>query len=198
MRFSSSLSALTPRRLVHTQVTQAEHRRITTERLDIVQLSVPDVEALIDGRPQQVERLLNASFPKPFVPPPLMDDALPFICDWLRDHPNGHWWKPWFFAERERRMIAGSAGFSGPSECGALQLGYAVYPEYQKLGYATETARALIQEAWTDASITAVQATIPPWHADSIRVAEKLGMTAVGETTDDEVGKIIVYEITRA
>jgi len=178
-------------------MTQVEHRRLCTDRLLIVQISIADIQALVDGNPEQVEGLLKASFPQPYMPPPLMDDALPFICGWLHDHPNDHWWKPWFFADRERRMIVGAAGFSGPSQSGALQLGYAVYSEYKGYGYATEAAQALLQETWLDPSITAVQATIPPWHSDSIRVAEKLGMTAVGETNDDEVGKIIVYEIAR-
>jgi RimJ/RimL family protein N-acetyltransferase len=178
-------------------MTQVEHRRLCTDRLLIDQISIADIQALVDGNPEQVEGLLEASFPQPYTPPPLMDDALPFICGWLHDHPNDHWWKPWFFADRERRIIVGSAGFSGPSQSGALQLGYTVYSEYKGLGYTTEAVQALLRETWSDASITAVQATIPPWHADSIRVAEKLGMAPVGETSDDEVGKIIVYEIAR-
>jgi ribosomal-protein-alanine N-acetyltransferase len=144
-----------------------------------------------------VEALLDATFKKPYAPPPLMDDALPFICGWLHDHPGDIWWQPWFFANRNEKAIVGSAGFSGPSETGALQLGYAIYPEHQRRGYATEAAGALIELAWTDARVTAIQATIPPWNTASIRVAVKLGMLPVGEGEDDEVGRIIIYESRR-
>ena len=171
--------------------------RLSTERLDLVQLLADDVRALVDGQPEPVEALLGAAFRRPYAPPPLMEDALPFICGWLNDHPGDIWWQPWFFANRNQRAIVGSAGFSGPSQTGALQLGYAVYPEHQGHGYATEAAAALIGLAWTDARVTAVQATIPPWNAESIRVAEKLGMLPVGEGEDDEVGRIIIYEIRR-
>lgn len=174
-----------------------ERWRISTDRLELVQLLAQDVQALADGHPERVETLLGASFPVPFQPPPLMDDAIPFIAGWLLDHPSDSWWQPWFFKVRELAVIAGSAGFSGPSESGALQLGYAVYPAYQGRGYATEVGEALITAAWTDQRISSVQATIPPWNTESIRVAEKLGMRAVGEGQDDEVGTIVIYEITR-
>ena len=171
--------------------------RLSTERLDLVQLQVDDVQELVDGKPEQVEALLDADFSRPYVPPPLMEDALPFICGWLHDHPGDIWWQPWFFANRNQRKIVGSAGFSGPGETGALQLGYAIYPEHQGRGYATEAAAALVELAWTDARVTAIQATIPPWNAASIHVAEKLSMLPVGEGEDDEVGRIIIYEIRR-
>jgi RimJ/RimL family protein N-acetyltransferase len=171
--------------------------RINTDRLDIVQLSVSDIQLLVDGRPEHVEQMLEASFPRPFSLPPLMGEALPFICGWILEHPGAHWWQPWFFAQRERRLILGLAGFSGPNELGVLQLGYSVYREHQGHGYATEAAAALIKLAWADSSITAIQATIPPWNAESLRVADKLGMSVVGEGTDDEVGKILIYELLR-
>jgi [ribosomal protein S5]-alanine N-acetyltransferase len=177
---------------------QDRHWRISTRRLDLIQLSMQEIQALVEGDPEPTERLLDATFRKPYAPPPLMDDALPFICGWLHDHPGDLWWQPWFFADRAQREIVGSAGFSGPSESGSLQLGYAVYPDYQGRGYATEVAASLLQAAWTDPRITAVQATIPPWHSQSIRVAEKTGMITVGEGEDDDVGKIVIYEIRRA
>jgi RimJ/RimL family protein N-acetyltransferase len=174
------------------------HWRLATERLDLVQLLLEDVRALVDGEAAQVEALLGALFTRPYAHPPLMDDALPFLCGWLNDHPDDLWWRPWYFADRNQRRIVGSAGFSGPSDTGSLQLGYAIYPEHQGRGYATEAAEALVKVAWTDPRITAIQATIPPWNIESIRVAEKLGMLPVGEGEDDEVGKIIIYELHRS
>jgi [ribosomal protein S5]-alanine N-acetyltransferase len=179
-------------------MSEDRHWRLSTARLDLAQLRVDEVRALVEGKPEQVEALLGAAFRTPYAPPPLMDDALSFICGWLNDHPSDFWWRPWFFADRNQKQIIGSAGFSGPSETGALQLGYAIYPEHQGRGYATEAAAALVKFAWTDPGVIAVQATIPPSNSDSIRVAEKLGMVPFGEGEDDEVGKIIIYEIRRA
>jgi RimJ/RimL family protein N-acetyltransferase len=176
---------------------ETDYRRMSTERLDLVQLSADHVQALADGNPEPVERLLNARFQTPYAPPPLMDDALPFIAGWLHDHPDSTWWQPWFFADRALGLVIGSAGFSGPSESHALQLGYAVYPAFHGKGYAAEAATALVRAAWSDPCISAIQATIPPWNSQSIRVAEKIGMTAVGTGMDDEVGQIIIYEICR-
>jgi [ribosomal protein S5]-alanine N-acetyltransferase len=70
-----------------------------------------------------------------------------------------------------------------------------VLPSEEGKGYATEAARMLIAWAFEQPGVRAVEATIPPWHTASQRVATKCGMTKVGAAHDNEVGEVDVWEI---
>ena len=74
-------------------------------------------------------------------------------------------------------------------------MGYSIYPAFEGQGYATEAARALAGWALDQPGVTCVRATIPPRHAPSLRVVEKLGMRQVGTVHDDDVGEVLVFEL---
>jgi len=65
-----------------------------------------------------------------------------------------------------------SADFSG-AEFGLF---WAVSPRYQRQGYATETAKALIDDAFTRLGLRRIIATTTYDNAASMRVMEKVGM----------------------
>lgn len=62
-----------------------------------------------------------------------------------------------------------------------FELGYHFAKAAQGKGYATEASRALVQNAFAAGALTAVHTLIVPRNAPSLRVAEKLGFTEVGE-----------------
>ena len=174
--------------------------RLLTQRLELLPLTTDALDALILRDRAWLEALTIARFPVPLLPPPLMDDALPFMRDRLRADPGDPgdlgWWA-WLIIDRATREAVGSVGLGGrPDGEDTVVLGYAVYPAFEGRGYGTEAARALVSWALGQIGVTRVRATIPPGHTPSLRVAEKLGMRQVGTAQDDEVGEVLVFELS--
>jgi RimJ/RimL family protein N-acetyltransferase len=171
--------------------------RLSIDRLDLVPLTVDALDALILGDRQRLETLAGARFPAPLVAPPLMEDALPFLRDQLRAGRGELGWGPWLAVVRATGDAVGCVAVGRPDAAGRVMLGYSIYPGFEGRGYATEAARALVSWALIQANVSSVRATIPPWHAPSVRVAEKIGMHRVGTDEDDEVGEVLVFELRR-
>ncbi len=76
----------------------------------------------------------------------------------------------------ERAGIVGFAEFSAP---GALELMYAFYPHFWGRGLATETARAVMQRAFT-AGLRAIRASTDEPNQASIAILQRLGFRKIG------------------
>jgi RimJ/RimL family protein N-acetyltransferase len=78
----------------------------------------------------------------------------------------------------------GLLGFKGPPDArGEAEIAYSIDPAYRSRGYATETARALIEWAFADPACRAVIAPdTARANAASNRVLEKLGMRVYAAT----------------
>ena len=169
---------------------------IATERLDLSPLAADAIEALLAGDRARLDALTGAAFPTPLRPPPLMEDALPFIRDRLLAEPDEAAWWSWLLVRRDTGRAVGSVGLGGsPDAEGVVVVGYAVYPEFQGQGFTTEATRALVAWALAQPGARLVRATIPPENAPSRRVAEGAGLRQVGTGWDDEVGEVLVYEV---
>jgi RimJ/RimL family protein N-acetyltransferase len=169
---------------------------VGTRRLRLIPIDANSLAGLIDSDVTTAEQRYSVRFPRPYLPPPLMADALPPLLERLTSGPEGGWWSVWLFSRVDIGDIVGGGGFAGPpDDQGAVQIGYSVYEPHQGQGFATEAVRALVDWAFEQPAVNAVRATIPPWNAPSVRVATKLGMQQVGVGRDDEVGEIHVYEI---
>lgn len=171
---------------------------LSTERLELVSLTAEALDAWIVGDRERLEGLTGARFSEPPSPPPLMEDALPSMRDRLRAEPKGVGWGPWLIIARATREALGSCGLRGkPDFAGAVEIGYSLYPRFERHGYATEATQALTAWTFEQPGVVAVRATIPAWHTPSLRVAEKLGMRQVATARDDEDGEILVFEVRR-
>ena len=169
--------------------------RIATERLELVAFTPEAIDALLTGDDGAFARVVGGHLPVPGSIPPMLEDVLPlFRARALGDEAERGWWG-WVAIHRESGLVIGSVGLAGrPDPLGQVQIGYAVYPHAEGRGYATEAARALMEWAFSHPGVDAVRATIPPWHAASIRIAQKLGMLHVGKTQDDEMGEVLLFE----
>ncbi len=167
---------------------------IETERLRLHPFTVGMIDGLLAGDRTSLEAAAGGRFPDPLVAPPLMDDALPYIRDRMVEDPAT--WPAWYGVERVTGLVvcAGGAGF-GVDEGGVAFLGYSCYPAFEGRGFATEFAAALVRWAQAQPGLRAIEATIPAWNVGSVRVAEKLGMSAAGTVQDDEVGEVLVYRL---
>jgi RimJ/RimL family protein N-acetyltransferase len=87
--------------------------------------------------------------------------------------------------------VVGQMGlmWSDFDELRALEVGYMLKREYWNIGYAAEGAAALIQYGFTEIGLNKIYASIRPENTPSIRVAERIGMSAEGSFIKQYNGK---------
>jgi [ribosomal protein S5]-alanine N-acetyltransferase len=91
----------------------------------------------------------------------------------------------------------GLGGFKGPPVNGMVEIAYAILPEHQGKGYATNAARAMVEYAFRSAEVRTVIAHTLPDGAASQRVLQKAGFRHMGEVMDPEDGLVWRFEIER-
>ncbi len=125
-----------------------------------------------------------------------MDDGpLEYSAKELADRPELAGWLYWYWIHRDHRVLVGCGGFKGePNEQGSVEVGYTVFPEFQRSGYASEATSGLIGWAFTDDRVRSVAAETYPELAASIRVMEKNGLTYMGGGNEP---RVIRYAIDR-
>jgi RimJ/RimL family protein N-acetyltransferase len=169
---------------------------IRTERLRLNVLDLAGVDALLAGDLEQLQTHTGARFRWP-APPPYMAEALPDVRGRLRDHPEEAPWWSWLIVREDTGEAVGSVALGGPPDrAGAVLVGYAVYPEQEGHGFATEAVRGLIAWAFRQPGVREVRALAPVWNTPAVRVAENVGMRPVAADEDDDVGQVLVYAVT--
>jgi [ribosomal protein S5]-alanine N-acetyltransferase len=170
--------------------------RLVTERLDLRPITAAIIAAFIAADADRLVGLTGATFPHPLRPPPLFADDLPALLAYVQAAPATAW--PRLLVHRETGEAVGVAGLAPPAADGSVEVGYAIYPEHEGHGYATEATGALVEWALTQPGVQRVVATIPLGHGASRRVAEEAGLVQVGSGHDAVAGEVLVYEVRRA
>lgn len=99
------------------------------------------------------------------------------------------WWN-WICRERATGTLAGSMQTTVFRGDRVAYVAYAIYPEYQRKGYAREAVRALVERVRETFGITRFIAEMDVRNEPSYRLAETLGFTRV-QSRDGE----FVYEL---
>ena len=98
---------------------------------------------------------------------------------------------------RDAHLVIGTAGFKGPpDEEGVVEIAHGIARGYQRRGYATEAAAALIAFAFDSGRVRLVRAHTLPTPNASTRVLAKCGFERIGEVTDPEDGLVWRWERT--
>lgn len=99
-----------------------------------------------------------------------------------RAHWDRHGYGPWSVRERDGGAFVGRGGLAWATVGGVrrVELPWAILPERQGRGYATEMARAAIEAAKGAGLPEVVSLTLPTNHA-SRRVMENAGLSFAGE-----------------
>ena len=98
---------------------------------------------------------------------------------------------------REAQMVIGSAGFKGPPDAdGMVEIAYGVVPAFQRRGYATEMAKALVDFALHDERVRLLRAHTLRDPNPSTKVLRKCGFDFVGEVVEPEDGPVWRWERT--
>lgn len=93
--------------------------------------------------------------------------------DWL-------WYTPWKIILKSGESVIGDICFKGPQKRGTVEWGYGLEQPYQGMGYMTEAARMLLDWAFTQPDVYAVEAETLFDNAASQRVLEKLDFKPTG------------------
>jgi len=118
-------------------------------------------------------------------------EALPILCSMYAEQPGVRPWGSLFFIEPKLRTLVGFGGFKGPpSADGVVEIGYAIAPAFRCQGLATDAVTQMLQRAFTDASVRAVDAHTLGHANPSIRVLEKAGFQRIAELNDPDEGAI--------
>jgi RimJ/RimL family protein N-acetyltransferase len=168
---------------------------IETERLLLRPYAAEELLALIE-HPEKFETLTG--FPasptlRGFL---VSDDVSPAWTASLRTIQGSDPWRLGFgIIDKESRVVIGAASFKGPPDKnGMVEIAYGIVPSFEGRGYATESARALINFAQHDDKVRQIIAHTMPEANASTRVLKKCGFTFAGEVFDPEDGRVWRWE----
>lgn len=174
--------------------------KLRTERLELIAGTIELFRARVDDR-EILGRELGAHVPESW-PPPLYDqDAMNWMVKYLEENADAGGWTFYFVVlpardgTQKRPTAIGGCGFKGkPSADGTVEIGYSMLPEFQRAGYATEAAGALLRWAFSHAEVSSVIAETYPELRPSIRVLEKNNFRFVGDGSEE---RVIRFALTR-
>jgi [ribosomal protein S5]-alanine N-acetyltransferase len=175
-------------------------QELTSDRLVLVPVTLALVEAVFAQQLCEAELILGAKFPLPWPGLSLLEQAFSATLSEIRANPLRRLWgdriaiaKPG--VQDPGAVVVGSVVFHGePSPEGELEIGYGVLPAAQGKGFAAEAVRAQVAWALALPEVKVVRATTPPWHAASIQVLRKCGLTEVGLIDHEQLGEVLLFE----
>lgn len=171
---------------------------IHTDRLDLVPMTPPFLDAILAGNRAGAEAIAGFDLPDGW-PDERDRRLLRLRRGQMRRDPGC---LPWLIRAMvlpgERGAMIGHIGFHGPPETiGRAEMGYSVMPDRRRRGYASEAARALMDWAGREHRVKSFFVSISPDNRASLAMAEKLGFKQVGEQIDEEDGLEYVFELGR-
>lgn len=156
-------------------------------RLKLVDGNLELLTAAVAGA-EALEALLGVSVADDWAGFP---EALPILLEAYAKNPTEQAWGSLFFVEPRERTLVGFGGFKGPPSSDAVvEIGYAIAPAFQRRGLATDAVAQMLQRAFAEPSIRAVDAHTLGLANPSTRVLEKSGFRKIGEASDPDAGAV--------
>ncbi len=151
------------------------------------------LKASILGDNAAAEKYLGATLPSFW---PDIKKVLTLRFHQLQDDPTLQPWLLRGICHKETGAMIGHIGFHTapnpdyltPWITEAIEFGFTVFPDYRRMGYATEASKALMQWARNIHNVSKFVLTISPDNAPSQNLAASLGFKHIGSHVDDEDG----------
>ena len=157
---------------------------VVTARLRLVAITHEMLDAeTVDAR--GLEPLLQARVPAEWPDENWEPHVFEFIRKQYAEHPETLGWHRYVVLPGDDPVLIGAAGAFRKSDEEA-EFGYAILKPWQRNGFATEAARAVVEQVFALPGITSVIAHTFPHLVESIRVMEKCGLVPDG--AGDEEG----------
>ncbi len=171
---------------------------LTTDRLQLVPISLDAIEAVLDHDKARAEAVVGARFPEQWPNDDLVAIGFPYSRAALRADPATRLWGDSLVLMRDEPRVIGSVVFHGMPVGGIAEVAYSIEETSRCRGYAVEAVEACVNWALAQPGITAVQATTFPWHFASLGVIRRVGMVHVGNRDHDTLGELLVFERARS
>jgi RimJ/RimL family protein N-acetyltransferase len=167
---------------------------IATSRLILRPMSADFLRASAEGgTPARLSALMGLKVPADWLPEAEL--AALRLGD-LQLDPDSLPWSVRAVALRDSGEMIGHAGFHtrpAPDYLtawapGAVEIGYVIYPQHRRQGYAHEVLVALIRWAHVEASVPRFVASVRPDNLPSCALLARVGFRCIASFTDDVDG----------
>jgi [ribosomal protein S5]-alanine N-acetyltransferase len=156
-------------------------------------MSPAAMEAVLEGDFARAEADLRAALPRFF-----RDERwghLRYRLGMVRADPDALPWLTRLIVLRETGEAVGHLGFhEPPGGRGWVEVGYTVFPEHRRRGYAEEAVRGLFDWACRERRVCRFRACVGPWNQPSLNLVRKLGFVQTGTRQDELDGEELVFE----
>jgi len=166
---------------------------IITERLVLRLMSAEVISACLDGELNLASQLLGA-----MIPAELLEhvSTLKYNQEQLKTDKNYVQWSARaIILAKENTMIGIVRFHSSPDPeylyvyaRNAVEVGYRIFSNYRRKGYAKETVKAVLQWANTNFGITSFIASVSPTNVPSLRLIDSFGFVKIDEVMDETDG----------
>ena len=169
--------------------------QVETDRTRLVLMSAQFIDLILSGKRAEAERALGAT-----VPDDWPDDDDRWLLRLRREQISADESSaPWLVravVDRKNARMLGHIGFHGPpDDRGTVEIGYTIFADHRRRGFAEEAVRALIEWAHEHAGVTRFRASVAPHNEPSLRLIDKLGFFQTGVQWDERDGEELVFEV---
>lgn len=165
---------------------------IETKNLTLVQCDTEILQSAIEGN-QILSKKINATVQDNWTEFGVA--ALQYSLDRLTESDTESGWWTYFPIHKKDNTLIGSGGYKGePTNKGTVELGYEIAPNYRNMGFATEMAKALIENALKDERIHSIIAHTLAQNNASTRVLQKCGFKKIKEINHPADGLLWKWE----
>lgn len=152
---------------------------LKTARLRLVAIT-PEMLKAEESANGSLAKILGAEVSVDWPPEHWEPHVYHFIEKQYVDEPRTRGWHRYVLLPKGRGWVLIGAVGAFPKLEGDAEIGYSTVPSYQRQGYGTEAARALVEWLLTQKDVQSVSAQTYPSLPESIKVMERCGMTHVG------------------
>jgi len=157
---------------------------LTTARLRLVAIT-PAMLKADEAGDGSLAKILGAEVTTEWPPEHWEPHVYHFIEKQYEDEPRTRGWHRYVLLPKGRGWVLIGAVGAFPKLEGDAEIGYSTIRSYQRQGYGTEAARALVEWLLTQKNVKSVSAQTYPRLPESIKVMERCGMTYVGPGEDE-------------
>jgi RimJ/RimL family protein N-acetyltransferase len=157
---------------------------LTTARLRLVAIT-PVMLKADEAGDGSLAKILRAEVTAEWPPEHWEPHVYHFIEKQYLDEPRTRGWHRYVLLPKGRGWVLIGAVGAFPKPEGDAEIGYSTLPSYQRKGYGTEAARALVEWLLTQKDVMSVSAQTYPSLPESIKVMERCSMTYVGPGEDE-------------
>lgn len=154
---------------------------IETERLYLYPLSYQQLKLYLqnDG---SLEKELGLTWQRRLIHPDLKEALETTLLPSVADKENCHFFTLWTMISKEMNCMVGDLCFKGaPCENGSVEIGYGIYPDFERRGMVTEAVQVLCQWALRQKYVRSVKAETDKENIASQKVLQKNGFVFMGD-----------------